>query len=188
MSLIFDGPYKDKSDEAKVAYLLLFVGERDREIYNTLNLSADDRKSVTRISDVFQHHLQPKSNPVFCRYKFNNERQRTSTIEEFVTKIKVLAQDCCFGDSYRDDMIRGRIVFGISSKTIRAKLIEQGDKLTHTKAIEICQSYEYAQSQFNQMKPESQTMVNALKTKRKSSHQHQASKSSIKCTATSGAK
>ncbi|KAH3700430.1 hypothetical protein DPMN_075406 [Dreissena polymorpha] len=32
------------------------------------------------------------------------------------------------------------------------------------------------------MKPESQTMVNALKTKSKSSHQHQASKSSIKCT------
>ncbi len=54
---MFDGPYKDKSDEAKVAYLLLFVGERGREIYNTLNLSADDRKSVTRINDAFQHHL-----------------------------------------------------------------------------------------------------------------------------------
>ncbi|KAH3690252.1 hypothetical protein DPMN_191866 [Dreissena polymorpha] len=31
-------------------------------------------------------------------------------------------------------------------------------------------------------------MVNALKTKSKSSHQHQASESSIKCTGTSGAK
>ena len=31
VSLMFDGPYKDKSDEAKVAYLLLFVGERVRK-------------------------------------------------------------------------------------------------------------------------------------------------------------
>ncbi|KAH3806133.1 hypothetical protein DPMN_134448 [Dreissena polymorpha] len=85
-------------------------------------------------------------------------------------------------------MIRDRIVFGISSEKIRAKLIEQGDKLTLTKAIEICQSYEYAQSQLNQIKPKSQTMVNALKTKSKSSHQHQASKSPIKYTCTSGAK
>ena len=121
VALMFDEPYKDKSDEAKVAYILFFVGERGREIYNTLNLNADDRKSVTRISDAFQHHLQPKSSPVFSRYKFNNDCLATSTIEEFVTKIKVLAQDCCFGDSYRDDMIRDRIVFGISSEKIRFK-------------------------------------------------------------------
>ncbi|KAH3802000.1 hypothetical protein DPMN_155666 [Dreissena polymorpha] len=84
-------------------------------------------------------------------------------------------------------MIRNRIVFGISSEKIRAKLIEQGDKLTLSKAIGMCQLYEYAQSQLNQIKPESQTMVNALKTNSKSSHHQQASKSYINSKAASGA-
>ena len=42
-------------------------------------------------------------------------------------------------------MIRDRIVFGCSSEKCREKLINEGDKLTMDKEIQIVQNYEYCQ-------------------------------------------
>ena len=67
-----------------------------------------------------------------------------------VTKLKLLAKDCTFGD-YENDMVRDRIVFGVTSVKIREKLINEGDNLTLDKAIQIAQSYEYAQEQLKAM-------------------------------------
>ena len=94
--------------------------------------------------------MRPKLNPVFTRYKFNNEVQGKHSIEQFITKLKLLAKDCAFGD-YENDMVRDRIVFGVTSVKIREKLINEGDKLTLDKAIQIAQSYEYAQEQLKTM-------------------------------------
>ncbi|KAH3880335.1 hypothetical protein DPMN_004248 [Dreissena polymorpha] len=44
-------------------------------------------------------------------------------------------------------MIRDIILFGLTSTIIREKLIQEGDKLTLDKAIEIARTFEYAQSQ-----------------------------------------
>ena len=65
--------------------------------------------------------MQPKLNPIFARYKFNNELQGTSTIDQFVTRLKLLAADCNFevdDKNYADSMIRDRIVFGTSSAKV----------------------------------------------------------------------
>ena len=99
----------------------------------------------------FQTHVQPKSNPVFARYKFNNEVQGDSSVEQFVTRLKVLSKDCSFDDTYTDDMIRDRLVFGIRSQDMRKKLITVGADLTLAKAIQICQTYDYAQEQLKTM-------------------------------------
>ena len=79
--LIFTGALAEKTEEVHVTYLLLWVGEKGREIYNTLNLTAEQKKKVADICTAFQTHLQPKSNPVFARYKFNNEVQGDSSVE-----------------------------------------------------------------------------------------------------------
>lgn len=39
---------------------------------------------------IFKNHVQPKLNPVFTRYKFNNEVQSNTTFDQFVTKLKLL--------------------------------------------------------------------------------------------------
>lgn len=44
--LILDGPLKEKDDPIKINYLLLWVGETGRDIYNTWELSEDDKKSL----------------------------------------------------------------------------------------------------------------------------------------------
>lgn len=57
--------------------------------------------------------------------------------------------DCNFTD--KDEMIRDRLVFGVKSQKIREKLINEGDKLTLDRAIQIFQSFEYAQEQLREM-------------------------------------
>lgn len=91
--LIFAGALKEKTEEVHVTYLLLWVVEKGREIYNPLTLTADQKKKVDDICTAFQNHVQPRSNPVFARYKFNNEAQGDSSVEQFVTRLKVLSKD-----------------------------------------------------------------------------------------------
>ena len=82
----------------------------------------------------FKDHVQPKLNPIFARYKFNNEVQNQDTIDAFVTRLCLSARDCSFDKA--DEMIRDRIVFGTSSPQIRAKLINVGAELTlETRAV-----------------------------------------------------
>jgi hypothetical protein len=142
--LIFSGALREK-EEVQVTYLLLWIGDRGRQIYNTLTLTELQRKSIKAISDAIQKRLQPKSNPVFSRYKFHNEKQGNSTIERFITRLKTLANDCAFHAGYRDDVIRDQIVIGITSEKVREKLITEGEALTLEKAVRISQSHEYAQ-------------------------------------------
>ena len=48
-------------------------------------------------------------------------------------------------------MIRDRIVFGISSAKLCEKLINEGEKLSLDKAVQIAQNFEYAREQMRTM-------------------------------------
>ena len=168
--LIFKGPLKDKDESVQVTYLLLWMGEKGRDIYGTLNLSAENRNKLKPICEAVKKHLQPTVNPVFARYRFNNETQNEQSFEEFLTKLRLLVIDCDYRD--KEEMIRDRIVFGVKSPKIREKLINEGKKLSLEKAIQICQSFEYAQEQLREMSHQPQattTLVNAIKSKKKGS-------------------
>ena len=85
VQLIFDGPLAEKTEEVKV-YLLLWIGDKGREIRNTWTdldtpEKADDRKKLKTFYDRYKTQVQPKLNPIFARYKFNNEVQGAGTIE-----------------------------------------------------------------------------------------------------------
>ena len=85
--------------------------------------------------------MQPKRNTIFARYRFNNGVQGSDSIDAFVARLKNKAQDCSFKEN--DNMIGDLIGFGCSSEMCREKLINEGDKLTVDKAIQIVQNYEY---------------------------------------------
>ena len=128
-----------------MSYLLLWTGQPGREIYKTWSdISADDAKKLETFYKRFKNHVQPKLKPIFARYRFNNEVQDSDIIDAFVTRLKNKAQDCSFKEN--DNMICDRIVFGCSSEKCRENLINEGDKLTMDKAIQIVQNYEYCQN------------------------------------------
>ena len=72
-------------------------------------------------------------------------------MEQFITRLKVLSKDCSFEDTYINNMIGCRLVFGVRSQDIRKKLLTVGADLTPTKAEQICQTYEYAHEQLKTM-------------------------------------
>ena len=163
-ALMFSGPLKAKTEEEKVSYLLLWVGDKGRDIRHTwTDITADNAKKLDTFYERFKKHVRPMLNPIFARYQFNNEIQGSEAIDSFVTRLRLKSRDCDYHDS--DEMIQDRIVFGTNSPKICEKLINVGRDLTLQKAIQIGQNYEYAQEQMKQMTPNDVHMVKP-KTKR----------------------
>ena len=149
VQLMFKGPLKAKSEDEQVSYLQLWLGDKGREIHGNFTFTEAEKDKLEPIYSKFKDYAQPKLNPIFARYKFNNEIQEAQTFEQFVTKLRTVIKDC--GYEKPDEMIRDRIVFGISSRKLREKLINEGEKLTLDRAVSICQSYEYSQQQLKAM-------------------------------------
>ena len=64
--LMFSGPLKSRSEAEKCSYLLIWSGQKGRDIFNTWqNLTQDDKKKLQTYQDRFEQHMSPKSNPVF---------------------------------------------------------------------------------------------------------------------------
>ena len=84
VELVFSGPLNGNTEEVKCTYLLLWVGEKGCDIYNTWVMDDEDKKKLKPHYDKFASCVRPKLNQAFTRYKFNNEVQGTHTIEQSV--------------------------------------------------------------------------------------------------------
>ena len=70
VDFMFKGPLKEKEEEERCAYLMIWVGERGREVYGTWDLTEDQKKSINYLKTKFEEYVKPKTNTVFNRYKF----------------------------------------------------------------------------------------------------------------------
>ena len=66
--LIFKGPYSDKSAEEKVNYVLLWLGKKGINIFNTWHLNAKEQKDINVLFKKFKEYFAPKSNIRIERY------------------------------------------------------------------------------------------------------------------------
>ena len=96
VKLMFSGRLKSRTEQEKCSYLLIWVGQKGRDIYNTWSdISEDDRKKLGTYYERFENHVSPKANPVFARFKFHSRVQESSeTAEKLITALQMLAQDC----------------------------------------------------------------------------------------------
>ena len=86
--LVFSGPLKGK--EEKVSFLLLWVGDKGRDIRHTwTDISDADSKKLDTFYKRFKEHVQPTLNPIFARYQFNNEK---------LIKLRCLTKDSILKD------------------------------------------------------------------------------------------
>lgn len=146
VELMFSGPLRSKSQVEKCSYLLLWAGEKGRDIYNSWTLTDEAAKLLKTYYDEFEKYVLPKKNTIFARYKFNEKVQGTNeSLEQFITELKLLVKDCAYAND--DEMVRDRIVFGVQSAKVREKLLNEGSELTLQKATDIARSHEFAQAQ-----------------------------------------
>jgi hypothetical protein len=62
---MFSRPLKGKSDEEKVSYLLIWVGDKGREVFATWEpFTCDDVKTPQKYYEKFKSHVQPTLNPI----------------------------------------------------------------------------------------------------------------------------
>lgn len=84
--LMFTGPLKINTEEETCSFLLLWIGDKGRDISNTWTLTEDEAKLLKTYYDRFSEYLTPKANPIFARYKFQEKTQGNSeSFEHFVT-------------------------------------------------------------------------------------------------------
>ena len=150
VDLIFTGSLKDKNEPEKESYLFLWIGEEGCQIYKTwTGIPETDASKLEMYYARFKSHVQPKLTPIFACYRFNNETQDSHSTDSFVTRLRTHARDSNFPE--QDNVIRDRIVFGCSNTKVGEKLMDEGEKLTMDKAIQIAQNYEYCQQQLSSM-------------------------------------
>ena len=129
------------SKKRKKALLLHYSGDDVFEIYETLNLGADDQ-NYDDTKTGLDNYFNPKKNKEFERYEFRCLKQmKNETIDQFVTRLRQKSANCEFTD--KDAEIKSQMIQGCASQRLRTKCLEQDktltDLLTMARTMEVAQ-------------------------------------------------
>ena len=146
--LIFDGPLEEKEEDKKVRLLLLWVGDKGLDIYNTSTWASDDDK--LKLAPVFENleaYTKPQSNHILARFQLRSLKQGEMSLEAFITKAKLLIDDSGYDPRFQDEVLRDTLVFGISSDKVRKDAIALGNSLTLKQVYELAKTEETTKEQ-----------------------------------------
>ena len=143
-----------KEDGIKASTFLHVIGPESLEIYNTFTFeNAGDKNKLDPIMGKFQTYCNPRKNLTYERHIFNTRNQQTGeNIDAYVTDLKNKASLCEF-DALKDSLIKDRIVCGVRSDEVRARLLRIPD-LSLEKAIDICRAAETSETQLKSLAEE----------------------------------
>ncbi|KAI4890020.1 hypothetical protein NFI96_028668, partial [Prochilodus magdalenae] len=100
--LMFSGPLGQKTEEQKCSFLLLWIGDKGRDISNTWALTEDEAKLLKTYYDGFTAYTKPKANPIFARYKFHEEMQDSEAgVSKHITSNPTLSSEQRFVEKKR---------------------------------------------------------------------------------------
>ena len=132
------------SDAKKRAILLSTCGAKTYQLIRSL---VAPRKPAdiefTCLIEEVRKHFNPKPSVIVERFQFHSRvRQSGESVSTYVAELRRLSQHCEFGASL-DDMLRDRLVCGISDNRIQRRLLAEAD-LAFKKALELAQAMESA--------------------------------------------
>ena len=88
---MFDGPLEDQEEAKKVRLLLLWVGDKGLEIYNTSTWENEgDELKVEPVFKALERYSKPQSNQILSRYQLRCLKQGDMPLEEFITRARSL--------------------------------------------------------------------------------------------------
>ncbi|KAK2727803.1 hypothetical protein QYM36_008330 [Artemia franciscana] len=158
VELMFSGPLNGKSNAVKCSYLLVWVGEKGRDIFSTFVVPDASENNPTEYPRLFKNHIEPSSNPIFERFKFHKRNQKEfETIEQYITDLKLVAQNCSY--SQQDEMVRDQLIFGLKNDRLRERLLAEGGSLTLDRAVLICRTFQETQAQLQTMHDEAKQTI-----------------------------
>ena len=108
---------KNIAEDQKVHHILLVVGDEGLKRFNSWNLSADDRKTPSKVWEKYEAQLEPSENFRVCRLKLRYFRQgQDETLGEFINRCNLLlAMKCKFTTNELDERLLEQIVASTES-------------------------------------------------------------------------
>ena len=113
----------DKGEEAKLNTLIYCMGDEADDILRSFTYAdGESDASYETVKGKFDNHFIPKRNVIYERALFNSRRQEPGeSVDSFITALHTLAEHCDH-KALREEMIRDRIVVGISNTSLSEKL------------------------------------------------------------------
>lgn len=132
------------------------MGPAALEIYNTLTLSTEQKKSLGEVLNAFKEFCAPKKNEVYESFKFWTRNQSEGEpFDEFLMDLKKKIKACNYEDK-EERMLRDRIVLGVYNKKLQKRLME-ADNLTLGRVIEMARADEISNQQAKAVQKASMT-------------------------------
>ena len=68
--MLLDGPLKQRTEEQKCKYLLLWTGDYGLDLFNTWTLSEEEKNKLAEYWKRFEEHVKPQSTHILNRFYF----------------------------------------------------------------------------------------------------------------------
>ena len=166
--LIFSGPFAEKGQSERVTYILLWVGQEGRRMYNTWDLSETDKKDVEFIWAKFQALIEPKSNYRLSRFHLQKFRQLSyETVDEFMTRCKTQARKCKFRDTTEtEERLIEQLVVGVRHGKVQEKLLCRDEALTLDAAMDVARTHEATLANMEQFSGDASSISHVSRSRR----------------------
>ncbi len=131
-------------NEKKRSVFLSVIGPSSYKLLRNLVAPAKPgEKTFDELVAAMKQHHNPTPSEIVQRYKFHTRfRHPGESVATFVAELRALAEFCNFGTTL-DDMLRDRLVCGISDEHTQRRLLAES-KLTFKKALELAQGQDTA--------------------------------------------
>ena len=134
-----------ENDGRKLNSLFFIGGEELYEIYKTLNDITEFPEGVTSNYDKAKYKLtsyfNPKKNVVIEIYNFRQARQsKYETIYQYITRLKILAQYCDFGENLNKE-IMNHVIQTCYSEKLRREFLSKKD-LTYKDLVDLGRTHD----------------------------------------------
>ena len=134
-----------KSAEKQRAILLACCGTPTYGLIRSL--VAPEKPTAVPYKDIVDKvrlHYNPKPSQIVQRYKFNSRSQKPGeSIAGYVAELRRLSEHCGYGERL-DEMLRDRLVCGITNSRCQQRLLAEAD-LTFDTAFKMVQAMELAE-------------------------------------------
>ena len=98
------------------------MGDQADDILLSFRLSDENKKKYDMVKAKFESHFIKRRNPIYKRAKFNQWKQLPGeSVDDFITALYGLVEHCEYGE-LRNEMIRDRIVVGLTDASLAEKL------------------------------------------------------------------
>ena len=152
--LVFQGPFSDKSDKEKVAYVMLWIGRTGVDAFNSFEWdNASDKSKVAAVFKKFNKHLQPRVNARLARFELQKYRQQPDeSVDDFFARCKKKTSKCKFRDAQEtNDRLIEQLIVGTKHSKVQERLLEGGSDLTLDEALDKARTYEATQRHMEQL-------------------------------------